>query len=232
MTTAQVSNSSFRAALEKVLDGERVLLATAIAKLRMGGSLAGAVAIAILSLTGQWRSFSASMISSAMHLVLSVVIWRLLVTGKLVKSAGWIVPLFDVPIVAVAQVIQTPHLPSPLMGMVNTPAMMLAFMVVSLMSLSRRVIVLTSLIGVVPILYRAWFVSLSPGVLALTLMSWAIIALALLTIVGRMRGLVHTSRAQDLLGKYVLGKRIGLGGMAEVFEATTRPRAASSAGWR
>ncbi len=38
-----------------------------------------------------------------------------------------------------------------------------------------------------------------------------------------MRGLVHTSRAQDLLGKYVLGKRIGLGGMAEVFEATYSP---------
>ena len=219
-----VPNASFRAALEKVLDGERVVLATVIARIRIACSLGSAVAIVLpLYFNGAWRSYSTSLIGLLAHLSLSVVIWRMLKTGRLVKSAGWVVPLFDVPFVALGQIVQTPKLPIPWMGMVNTPAMMFAFMALSVLSLSRPVIVLTSLIALGPILYRAWFVSLTGSALGLTLMSWAGIAAVQLALVGRVRGLVHSSRAQDLLGKYVIGRRLGVGGMAEVFEATYSP---------
>ena len=42
-------------------------------------------------------------------------------------------------------------------------------------------------------------------------------------VVWRLRSLVEESRRKDFAGKYVLGDRIGAGGMAEVFEATYSP---------
>lgn len=92
-----------------------------------------------------------------------------------------------------------------------------------MMSLSRAHISVTSLLALVPILYRANDVHLNQTALGLTLMAWGGVAAGLIAVVSRVRGLVHASRAQDLLGKYVLGRRIGLGGMAEVFEATYSP---------
>lgn len=127
MTSAVSSNPSFLAALEKILDGERVVLATVIAQLRIICSGIAALVIGRVALTGG-VGFSTSVVSATLHLILSVIIWRVLKTGRLVKRAGWVVPLFDVPIVAIAQIIQTPRMPEPLMGMVNTPAMMLSFM--------------------------------------------------------------------------------------------------------
>lgn len=43
------------------------------------------------------------------------------------------------------------------------------------------------------------------------------------SLVSRIRRLVRQSRERDLLGKYILGERIGSGGMAEVFAATYSP---------
>jgi len=162
MAEPVVPNASIRAALEKILDGERVALATDIARIRIGCSIISALILApFLFREGEWRIHPTSFMVSAAHLPLSILIWRMLKTGKLVKSAGWVVPLFDVPIVALGQIVQTSQLPVPWMGMVNTPAMMFAFMVLSVLSLSKRVILLTSAIVLVPILYRVWFVSLT-----------------------------------------------------------------------
>src|SRR5262249_2465892 len=40
---------------------------------------------------------------------------------------------------------------------------------------------------------------------------------------SRIRALVEEARRDDLLGNYVLGNRLGAGGMAEVFRATYTP---------
>ncbi len=216
-------NASFRAALEKVIDGERVILATALGQIRVAMALVAAAAAVVHLLGAEWRTYLPSTLGSILYFVAAIVIWRLLKTGKLVKRAGWMLPIVDMPLIAVAQLIQTARLPVPLVGMVNTPAMMLGLVVFSVLSLSRKVIVITSLMGLVPLLYRIAYVSLPINAAVLILVAHVGVTMVMLALVGRMRGLVHTSRAQDLLGKYVLGRRIGLGGMAEVFEATYSP---------
>ncbi len=107
--------------------------------------------------------------------------------------------------------------------MVNTPSMMGGLLVLSVLSLSRPVILASAVIGLVPIITRGLYVQLAPTPFAFTVMSYIGVTAVLMALVTRMRGLVHTSRAQDLLGKYVLGRRLGIGGMAEVFEATYSP---------
>lgn len=222
MAETAAPNASFRAALEKVIDGERVVLATAFAKIRIVVSSA-ALLLGVFPLMANWRVYAVSFGVSVVYFIAGLGIWRLLKTGRLVKRAGWVLPMLDMPLIAIAQIVQTSKLPNPLMGMVNTPSMMGGLLVLSVLSLSRPVIVATALIGLVPILTRGIYVHLEPTPFAFTLIGYAGITITLLALVGRMRGLIHTSRAQDLLGKYVLGRRIGLGGMAEVFEATYSP---------
>ncbi len=219
---AAAPNASFRAALERVIDGERVVLATVIARIRIGLAVT-AVVVGTIPLMANWRAYIISFAVSVICLVASLVIWRLLKTGKLLKRAGWMLPMLDLPLIAIAQVMQTPKLPFPWMGMVNTPAMMSGLLVPSVLSLSRPVILASAAIGLVPIITRAVYVNLAPTPFAFTVMSFMGITAVLLALVTRIRGLVHTSRAQDLLGKYVLGRRLGIGGMAEVFEATYSP---------
>ena len=222
MAELAAPNASFRAALEKIIDGERVVLATAFAKIRLAIAVV-VVLLGVFPMMASWRVYVVSFSVSVLYLVAGVTVWRLLKTGRLVKRAGWVIPMLDMPLVAIAQVIQTWTLPNPLMGMVNTPAMMGGLMALSVLSLSRPVIIASGLIGLGPILYRGLYVHLAPTPFLFTLVGYVGTGAVLLALVGRMRGLIHTSRAQDLLGKYVLGRRIGLGGMAEVFEATYSP---------
>jgi serine/threonine protein kinase len=216
-------NPAFRAALERVIDGERVVLASALAKIRLVvAGLVLLVGVRTLLLPEPMR-YLPSLAVSLLYAIAAVTVWRLLVKGKLVKRAGWVIPLLDVPLIALTQLLQTAKLPVPWMGLVNTTAMMMSFIVLSGLSLSRSAVLMTAAVGLVPLLYRAWFVQLDTVPLLMSLISYGGLAMGLIVLVGRIRGLVHASRAQDLLGKYLLGKRIGSGGMAEVFHATYSP---------
>ncbi len=215
-------NASFRAALEAVIDGERLVLARVLSRIRLVLAAIAAATVARLAFV-DLLAFLPTIAIAFAYLVTSLVVWRLLKTGKLVKRAGWVVALVDMPLVAMAQLAQTSRLPVPWMGMVNTPTMMVALVALSVLSLSRGVIVATAAVGLVPIFYRGWFTHLHFPPFVLMVSCYGGITAVLLAIVGRMRGLVHTSRAQDLLGKYVLGRKLGVGGMAEVFEATYSP---------
>lgn len=112
-----------------------MVLATAIAKVRIGLAAGVLVLTLRLILTDQWRTYLPTVVVSAVYSALAFVVWRLLKSGRLVKRAGWLVPLLDAPLVAIAQLLQTSHLPVPLMGMVNTPVMMLGMVVLATLSL-------------------------------------------------------------------------------------------------
>ncbi len=70
-----------------------------------------AVVLGMVPLLSNWRAYIVSLIVSVVYLTASLVIWRLLKTGKLVKRAGWMLPMLDLPLIAIAQIIQTPSCP-------------------------------------------------------------------------------------------------------------------------
>ena len=159
-------------------------------------------------------------------------IWRLLVSGRLIERAGWTVPAFDAPLIALAQYIQTARLNYESLGidnhadaamMINSCMVMMGLLVLTTLSLSAAAIATTAVTALVTILLRANALGVSGAPLIIATIVLLSTTAVLLALVGRMRGLVHTSRAQDLLGKYVLGRKVGMGGMAEVFEATYSP---------
>src|SRR4051812_6501942 len=129
-------NPAFRAALEQVIDAERVVLASAVAKIRLlFGGLVLLVGVRMLFLPERSR-FIPSLIVTCVYALAGLAVWRLLKTGRLVKRAGWVVPLLDLPLIAATQLLQTSQLPVPWMGLVNTTGMMFAFVVLSALSLS------------------------------------------------------------------------------------------------
>jgi hypothetical protein len=142
---------------------------------------------------------------------------------RLGKWAALSVPLLDAPLLSAIQHVQLSSLPAPWHGIPTNATMMVGLVVLSSLSLSRGVIWVTALVAeasLVGTLLRA-------GVPGTPLVLSALVPLGvgatLATVVGRIRSLLHEARAKDLVGKYVLGDRLGVGGMAEVFLATYSP---------
>ena len=81
MAEPAAPNASFRAALERVIDGERVVLATALARIRVGLSAGVIVFAAVPLLFANWRPYLISLVVAGVYLVASIVIWRLLRAG-------------------------------------------------------------------------------------------------------------------------------------------------------
>lgn len=213
--------AAFQAALERVITEERVALARSLAVARLAVVVPGST-LSVWSVAHGREELLPTAVTSVVWLVLAVAAYVALRRGWLVERAGWLVPVMDAPLLALTQIVQTKLLQVPLIGMMTTPTLMLTLVTMATLSLSRTAIVVTSLIGLVPFFYRASFLDLR-GTVYLPLLAWLALTMTLVALVGRMRGLVHKSRANDLLGKYLLGRRLGAGGMAEVFEATYSP---------
>ena len=90
---AAAPNASFRAALERVIDGERVILATAMARIRIGLAIT-AVVLGGLPLLADWRAYIISLIVSVVYVFPSLFV---LFSGRSHGGAkfGWfLVTLF------------------------------------------------------------------------------------------------------------------------------------------
>ena len=83
-------NASFRAALEAVIDGERLVLARVLSRIRLVLAAIAAATVARLAFV-DLVAFLPTITIAFAYLVTSLVVWRLLKTGKLMKRAGWVV---------------------------------------------------------------------------------------------------------------------------------------------
>lgn len=221
MSTQDAGNAAFRSVLERVIAEERVAMARILSVVRLA-IVPVAASISIWSVLRGRPDLLPTAITGVLWTALAVAAFVALRKGWVVERSGYVVPLLDAPLLAVTQIVQTKQLAVPLLGMMTTPTIMLSLVALSTLSLSRTAIVATSAVGLVPFLYRAVVLDVR-GTLYLSLFAWLGTTAVLVAVVGRMRGLVHKSRANDLLGKYLLGRRLGAGGMAEVFEATYSP---------
>jgi serine/threonine protein kinase len=225
MTTKSGVNAAVKANLEKVLEEEQRGAAMRMAQIRLGLSVVACLIIlnpAQPMLKGDLRpTLYGTWAFSAIALVVFLV-------TKYVPSLGrWgtlAVAFVDLPAIAIIQALQADKLPAPWMGIPTAVAIPCGLVALSTLSLSRAVIGITAAMATLAILRRLVSIEgMSGAPIALTLMIPPAIGVVGATVVSRIRSLVHAARKKDLVGKYILGERLGAGGMAEVFLATYSP---------
>src|SRR5262249_54073696 len=152
-----------------------------------------------------------SRIGTPAFLVIAVAIFAVLrFMPRTRRWAGFTVAFIDVPIICAIQIIQQSALPSPLLALPTNIALMFALIGFSSLSLSRGVIAATAVMAwasMAVIMYRA---DIAGAVQGLVFTGASGLAVVMITLVRRVARLAQASRQRDLLGKYVLGERIGI----------------------
>lgn len=223
MADSGTLNPAVKANLEKVLVEEQRNAALRMAQIRLFLSVIAGVIV----LTPSQRnnpSLAPTVFGTLAFLVVSAIVYAV---TRFVPSVGkWgtlAVAFVDVPMLAFIQHLQADRLPLAWYGIPTAVALPCGLVALSALSLSRTVIALTALMATATILRRLISLDLPTPPILLTMIVPPAIGLVAVTVVGRIRALVHAARKKDLVGKYILGERLGAGGMAEVFLATYSP---------
>ncbi|MDP3231973.1 MAG: serine/threonine-protein kinase [Myxococcales bacterium] len=223
MADAGTLNPAVKANLEKVLAEEQRTAALRMAQIRLFVSVIAGVIV----LTPSQRNnptMAPTVYGTLAFLGVSALVYAV---TRFVPSVGkWgtlAVAFVDVPMLAFIQHLQAERLPMAWYGIPTAVALPCGLVALSALSLSRTVITLTALMATATILRRLVSLDLPTPPILLTMLIPGAIGLVAVTVVGRIRALVHAARKKDLIGKYILGERLGAGGMAEVFLATYSP---------
>lgn len=217
-------NPAVREHLRKIIDTERLRTARFLMRLRAFGAVAWAALTAWFSLVEGLPDWQATLPLFTVYAVVAVVlVWVVERAGGALRLAGFSVALLDVPAISLASLSAISAMPKPeyLLGAIIP--MLAVLVVLAALSLDYVAIALASAVGtgfcaaVVKAVGAPWSEVVAP---VFSTLSAGIVSAFL---VSRVRNLVEESRRKDFGGKYVLGQRIGSGGMAEVFTATYSP---------
>lgn len=215
-------NAAVKANLERVLDEERRRAALRMAQLRLGVSLVTLTLVLIGS--SRIEAMRMTLIGTIAFTAVSAIVYALTRWVPFVGAWGTLATAFiDVPMISLIQHLQAPRLGHAWYGIPTAVGLMCGLVVLSMLSLSKRVIWITAFFATASMARRLVGLDLPWPPIALTLMMPLSIAGVGASLVTRIRALVQAARRRDLVGKYVLGERLGAGGMAEVFEATYSP---------
>ncbi|MBL8923472.1 MAG: serine/threonine protein kinase [Myxococcaceae bacterium] len=214
--------------LDRVIGEERDRLTLTVSRARFG--LAALNLVLIVPDWGQspeqmgYSSVTPSLVGAAAYFVMSALVLAVVSRWPGARRFASFAPaVVDVPLVGTTELLQATLALTPGLGTQASVAYLMALSLLSVLALSRTVVIATALpttaflwailhVTKVPVPIR---VGVTVGSLGALTLAWIV--------VGQVRALVRLSRQADLLGKYVLGERLGAGGMAEVFLATYSP---------
>jgi hypothetical protein len=216
-------NAAAKANLEKVLEEEQRGAALRMAQIRLMLVVVAGVVV-MLPAKEHGSDLRPTIYGTAFFGVVATIVY--LITRYVPSLGKWgtlAVAFVDLPAISIIQALQAEKLSQPWVGVPTAVAIPLGLVALSTLSLSRTVIGITAVIATLSILRRLLALDMSGPPIFLTLMIPPAIGLVGASVVGRIRALVHAARKKDLVGKYILGERLGAGGMAEVFLATYSP---------
>ncbi len=201
----------------RVLDRERRRNARRLANVR----LIGAVLVAVLAMV---QAFSnTTRVAAVVYTFVGLLLFlasRL--GGSGTRHLVWAVPLIDIPTVALTQNLRLAESHDVRQLLMDAVSINLGFLVLSSLSLNSVVVAATAVVGATATLVLAFRIGLDPHALDFVGVSFATASVILWWLARRTLPLVVELHRQEWLGQYKLGRRLGAGGMAEVFEATMR----------
>ncbi len=217
-------NPAVRAHLSSIFSSERVKTLRIFVRLR-AVLLVGYVAQTLYHVARGELPEMRETLKITLPYMLFAVLWAALIefSPQALKWSGYSIPLIDIPSFTAAGFLATPFMAHPEYSLNSLLPFMATAVMMSTLALDYRVIALSTVSSVLAATYAVQAVGcpveeIEDPVYALS----ACGALAAF-IVSRLQTLVQESRRKDFAGKYLLGDRLGSGGMAEVFVATYSP---------
>lgn len=217
-------NRTVREHLQKVVEAERGRTARFLVWVRAIGAAVWLAANAWFGLVENLPDWRVSLPTFAAYTGVAGLL--ALASRRFPKTLGWAglaVGLLDCPVITLSTLLAVPTMARPEYLLGSLLPFLGALLVLSALSLDFRAIAvaMTSAILCAVALHQA--LKLPIEELFAPLVAFAGTGALCLYLVSRLRALVAESRRKDFAGKYVLGERLGSGGMAEVFAATYSP---------
>ncbi len=221
MTTA---NRTLRAHLRAITDGERLRTVRVLLRSRavVATIYAGFSAwLGIVQGQADWRV--SVPLFAAYSVVSLLIVLATIVRPGLLARAAFGIGLIDVVVICSASYLAMPDMEEPRFLLSSALPFLSLVVILATLALDYFVIASASVSAAVGagMIVRAvggpWSEVIVPAFVMLALGGTAAF------LVSRLRALVEESRRKDFAGKYVLGARLGIGGMAEVFSATYSP---------
>ncbi|MDP1922489.1 MAG: serine/threonine-protein kinase [Myxococcales bacterium] len=152
------------------------------------------------------------------------------VSPTLLRGAGFTLSVIDIPLAATVAFFSSRAIAaapgpsgSPNDVIVSLGPMLGLLVMCSTLSLDFRAVVLATASAAVAFVMLVLAIGAPTLEIEDPLLAAMAVGVLAALVVSRLRALVEESRRRDFAGKYVLGARIGVGGMAEVFSATYSP---------
>lgn len=217
VTLSREANMDLSQTTRQVFDRERRRNARRLANVR----LAGAILVSVLVMI---QPFATTTRGAA--IVYAVVGLALFLGSRFGRSLThhfvWAVPFIDIPTVSVTQNLRLSQSHDVRQLLLDAVAINLGFLVLSSLSLNASVVATTAFMGATATLLIAYRIGLDLRTLDFVAVSFGAASLILWWLTRRTLPLVVELHRQEWLGHYKLGRRLGAGGMAEVFEASMR----------
>lgn len=189
---------------------------------RLSAARLAAVSLGLVVLLAEGAA-ATTLAAAAAYLALGVTVFALFhLSPRSAPLLPWVLPLLDVPLVAFTQDLRLTE-GAPLRGVIADSACLnLGFVVLASLSMSPRVVIATAATGFIAFASTALGSGVSVRELDLSLFAFAVTAVVMASSTARLLPLAIKLRRQAWAGRYKIGRRVGAGGMAEVFEAVER----------
>ncbi|MBL8923069.1 MAG: serine/threonine protein kinase [Myxococcaceae bacterium] len=217
-------NRAVRQHLQKLIHEERGRTSRVLVRMRAAGAatyLLATLYFAKVEGLADWQAtlpFFATYTASSLLLLGMTVRWP-----ALLSHAGLAVGLLDMPVMCLVSLSAIASMGEPVYLLGSLAPALAAGVVLAGVSLDLVSIALATVSALGCITVLLWRLHAPPAELTGPSITLVLTGLGAGYLVSRVRGLVEESRRKDFAGKYVLGERLGAGGMAEVFAATYSP---------
>lgn len=217
-------NRSVREHLRRLIRDERGKTARVLVRLRAAGSFVYLLATLWFAKVEGLADWQATLPFFTMYTVIAFFLLGLTMRWPaLLPHAGVAVGLLDLPLLCLVSLSAMSVMEQPVYLLGSLAPALGAGIVLAAVALDLASIALATVSALVCLVVMLSALHAPASEFAGPAISTALMGLGAGYLVSRVRALVEESRRKDFAGKYVLGERIGAGGMAEVFTATYSP---------
>jgi hypothetical protein len=217
-------NRSVREHLKQLIHEERGRTARVLVRLRAAGSFVYLLATVYFAKVEGLVDWQATLPFFTMYTVIAFFLLGLSVRWpELLPHAGLAVGLLDLPLLCLVSLSAMSAMEQPAYLLGSLAPALGAGIVLAAVALDLTSIALATVSALVCLAVMLSALRAPASEFAGPAISTTLMGLGAGYLVSRLRALVEESRRKDFAGKYVLGERLGAGGMAEVFAATYSP---------